>query len=548
MVQHAASCKLPLKPLLALWRFWEQPAQEQGGGSNGDAGSASGSGTALLPAGRAAEWESLALLLHMVAEGCSHEARSSVDSVAAAAALQPLDATSSAVPDALAHAAAHSGDPAVRFAAQEAISLLSQLPHNRLLLIGAALQQGQQAGMAGVDSGCAAGRICWLLWSLCSQPSGGSRPSAVRAVTQQGSALLATLQAALDPGQPAEAACRWLAAGLLTCLLYEPAARGDGSAAAAADAARHLLASAAAAPVLQGLLASLQPAAAAAAPQAARAAALAIANLAAFRGGAISAAAPAHALSRTQGSQGSGDFKEWLSAKLGGASKRGSNLQPAAQGQNGGAGTAAAPAAAAAAPADQQHDLQQQPLQQQQQASAQAAQMGAPLAQQPTDPRGAALFHGFMQALAVLVASSSAAAAAADAAACSGGMAGAPGLAAAALTPDSRQQVASAAAQAAEDAAQHRTVLGAALLALNNLCADPAAAAALRGTSRFAPGLQQQLQAALNAGLADRALPEASRGHARLLLHTLSGAPGQRHQPACTVLAPPQPAAAYPSP
>lgn len=540
-MEHLATlCKLPPKPLLALWRFWEQPAQQQGSQSSADAGGASTSSDALLPAGRAQEWESLALLLHMLAEGCSREARSSTDSAAAAAELHRLDVSSSAVPAALAHAAALSGDTAVRFAAQEAVSLLSQLPQNRRLLLTAALQQGQQAGQPA-----GAGRMCWLLWALCSHPSGGSRPAAVQAVAQQGRALLATLQAAFDPGQPAEAASRWLAAGLLTCLLHEPAVRGDSSAAAAADAVRRLLASTAAAPVLQNLLASLQPAAAAAAPQAARAAALAVANLSDFRGAAMSTALPAQALARTQGSQGSGDFKEWLSARLAGSSKRGSNLQPAVQGQNGSVGPGAAAAAAAMAAVEQQQDPQQQ--QQQQQPEQQATQAAAPLMQQPTDPRGALLFHGAMQALAALVASSSAAAAASDAAARGNGAAGAPGTAAA-LTPDNQQQVASAAAEAAEAAAQHRAVLCAALLALNNFCADPTAAAALRSISKAAPGLMQQLQAALTAALGDRALPEACRGHARLLLQTLSGVPGQRHQPACTALAAPQPAAAYPNP
>lgn len=542
MAQRAAACKLPAKPLLALWRFWDQPAAQQGGASS--AGDASSS--VLLPAGRAEEWESLALLLHMVAEGCSREARSSADSAAAVAALQPLEVSSTAVPAALAHAAALSGDAAVRFAAHEAVSLLSQLPQNRPLLLNAVLQQGQQAGENGGGGGGAAGHTCWLLWTLCSHPSerGGSRPAAVRTVAQQGRAFLATLQAALEPGLPADAACRFLAAGLLTCTLYEPLVRADGSAAAAADAARHLLASAAAAPVLQGLLALLQPAAAAAAPQAARAAALAVANLAAYRGAAISVAVPAHPLARTQGSQGSGDFKEWLSAKLAGASKRGSLLQPAAQGQNGGDGQAAAADAPLAPQGEQQADERnQQPLP----PPPPTQQIATHVTPQPTDPRGALLFHGAMPALAVLVVSSTAAAAASDAVARGGSGVGAPAVAPA-LTPDNQQQVALAAVEAAAAASQHRAVLGAALLALNNLCADPAAAAALRGTSKLAPGLQQQVQEALNTAMADRALPEASRSHARLLLHTLSGAPGQRHQPACLALAPPQPAAAYPSP
>lgn len=515
--KHAAACNLPPRPLLAFWRMWEQP----GGGS------ASAGDEGLSAAGRKAEWDSLALVVHMLAEGCSSAATALADggdAAGAAAALDSLDASASAAPDALVYAAACSPDHAVRYAGFEAASILSTaVPANRGLLLAAALRAGQQAGTgaggsgsSSVDSATAAGNLAWLLWLLCyRQDREASRPAAVRAVAQP--ALLAPLEAALtleqqlqqEQQQGAHAAC-WHAAGLLTCLLHEPAARGDGSAATAADAARTLLSSAPAGGALQGLLALLQPTAAAALPQAAQAAALAVANLATYRGAA--AAAPTARLARAEGGSGSGgsgagsgNFGDWLSAR---ASRiKLPHFNPALP--SGPEEETASPAAAAAAPA----------------------------APAPTDPRGALLHFGAMHLLAALIASSCEAAA---------GSAAVP--ASLALTPGSRQQAAASAAVAAEQAAAQRAVLSAALLACQNLCSDPAAASQLRVYARPGSPLQQQLSAALNVAMGDRRLPEASRTYARLLLHTLSGAPGQRHAPACALLPPPRPPAAYPNP
>ena len=58
----------------------------------------------------------------------------------------------------------------------------------------------------------------------------------------------------------------------------------------------------------------------------------------------------------------------------------------------------------------------------------------------------------------------------------------------------------------------------------------------------------QRLTAALMAAMSDARLASVTREHARALLHTESGAPGQRHALACSLLPPPPRTAAWPSP
>ena len=171
--------------------------------------------------------------------------------------------------------------------------------------------------------------------------------------------------------------------------------------------------------------------------------------------------------------------------------------------------------------------------------------------EQPTEPRAALQHFGAVPLLLRLVLHCSAAAAAADAtAACSARAPAAPLLVQPAplAGPTAAQQAAAAAAAAAESAAEQRAVLVAVLQALNNLCVDPAMARGLQRWARPTVEAHQQLTAALMAAMADPNLPPASREQARALLHTESGAPGQRHTLACTLLAPPPRAAAYPNP
>ena len=159
------------------------------------------------------------------------------------------------------------------------------------------------------------------------------------------------------------------------------------------------------------------------------------------------------------------------------------------------------------------------------------------------------MHHGAPQLLLRLVVHCSAAAAAGDATAAAASRAPAgPALPTPLVTPTAQQQAAAAAAAAAESAAEQRSVLVAVLQALNNVCVDPAAAARLHKWAWPNAETQQHLTAALTAAMSDRQLSPATREHARLLLHTASGAPGQRHALVCTLLAPPLRAPAYPCP
>jgi hypothetical protein len=400
----------------------------------------------------------------------------------------------------------------VRFAAFQTAKLLAQLPQNLPLLLEAAAQEGQQQASRSTESdtgSLAAGNAAWLLWDLVYSPAKNtSLPAAVEMLQQHASLLLPALEAAWDPQHPAGAS---LAAGLLACMLYEPPHIGNGRAAAAADGMRRLLGSHAASPVLRQLVGMLQAEAAAADHQAATLAALAVANLAAYRGAAVATAdRPATAAVSSPRLGRSSSIEAWQGAANsqldsgGGLARLAGKLTAAVRKQ---ASSLQAPAQEPASP-----PAQQQQQQQQQQ-------------QRPTDPRGALLSHGAMPLLLRLVINSSAAATSA------------------AGSILQRQQPA-----AAGTAAVTRGLLAAALQALNNLCADPAAAAAMRAWARNTPEAQQQLSAALGAAMGDRQLDATCCDHARLLLRTQSGAPGQWHANVCSCPAPPPQVVAYPTP
>lgn len=532
---------------MAFWRFWEQQ-QQPAAEAAGQAGSRPGSPTASsqagggchadLAEGREAQWEPLALLLHMLAEGTV--SGGGTPTAATQHMLQQLDAAGTAIPTVLAHGAVASGDPAVNFAAARATHLLAQLPQNLPLLVPALLQAGKAAVADAADAalgehasvshpgyaviggsetpgGKAAGNAAALLWELSYSPaSGGIYPPAVQLVQQGGHWLLPALEAALDPAQGRQAACRRVAAGLLACLLYEPPHQQPGTpAAAAADGMRRMLAQPAAAQVLQRLLALLQPDVAAAHPQAARAAALAVANMAAYRG-----AAPAAAAQIPEATPAG------MRAKLAGLTNRLKKATPGSLGS--GDYSQALNSVGSSADGASSFDREQ-----------------------PTEPRAALQYFGAMHLLLRLVPQCSAAAAAAKATAASAARApAAPMLAQPTdlVSPTAAQQAAAAASAAAESAAEQSAVLVAVLQALNNLCVDPAVAGRLQKWARPTVEAHQQLTAALMAAMADPSLPPASREQARLLLHTESGAPGQRHALACTLLAPPPRSAAYPNP
>ena len=547
LAQLAVACRLPHRALMAFWRFWEQ--QQQQPAAAGQAGSrpgsplcasqAGGGSHADLAEGREAQWEPLALLLHMLAEGSV--SGNGPASAASQHMLQQLDAAGTAIPAVLAHGAVASGDPAVNFAAARATHLLAQLPQNLPLLVPAVLQAGQAAAAGAADAalgesaaiahpgyaviggsetagGKAAGNAALLLWELSYSPaSGGTYPPAVQLVQQGGHWLLPALEAALDPAQGRQAACRRVAAGLLACLLFEAPHQQPGTpAAAAADGMRRLLAQPAAAQVLQRLLALLQPDVAAAHPQAARAAALAVANMAAYRG-----AVPATAAQIPEATPAG------MRAKLAGLTNRLKRATPGSLGSGDysqALGSAGSTTEGSASSFDRE---------------------------QPSEPRAALQYFGAVHLLLRLVAQCSAAAAAAEATAASAARAPAAPVLAQPMSlasPTAAQQAAAAASAAAESAAEQRAVLVAVLQALNNLCVDPAIAGRLQRWARPTVEAHQQLTAALMAAMADPSLPPASREHARLLLHTESGAPGQRHALACTLLAPPSRSAAYPNP
>lgn len=532
---------------MAFWRFWEQQQQPAAAGQAGSrpgspsAGSQAGSWNHCdLAEGREAQWEPLALLLHMLSEGTVSSGGGTPTAVTQHM-LQQLDAAGTAIPAVLAHGAVASGDPAVNFAAARAAALLAQLPQNLPLLIPAVLQAGQAAAAGAADAalaesaavghpgyaviggsetagGKAAGNMAALLWELCYSPaSGGTYPPAVQLVQQGGAWLLPALEAALDPAQGRQAACRRVAAGFLACLLFEPPHQQPGtSAAAAADGMRRLLAQPTAAQVLQRLLALLQPDVAAAHPQAARAAALAVANMAAFRG-----AAPAAAAQVPEATPAG------MRAKLAGLTNRLKKATPGSLG-SGDYSQALASAGSTAEGSSSSFDREQ-----------------------PTEPRAALQYFGAVHLLLRLVPHCGAAAAAAEATAATAARAPAAPMLAQPNTlasPTAAQQAAAAASAAAESAAEQRAVLVAVLQALNNLCVDPAVAGRLQRWARPTVEAHQQLTAALMAAMADPHLPSSSREHARQLLHTESGAPGQRHALACTLLAPPARAAAYPNP
>lgn len=548
LAEHAVACRLPHMPCMAFWRFWEprsKPAQ-QSGGSGADAsspgsspGCSGGGGGAPQAAGREAEWEALALLLHMIAEGASSSSSTSKEAAAAAhQLLQQLNVSGTAVPAILAHGAVSGSSKAVQFAAARAILLMAQLPANLTQLTEALLRAseaaaasdadgdaaaGRVAGPACVigafesDGGRAAGRAAALLWELCYSPaSGGTFPKAVQTLQQHGALLLPVLEAALGPEQGRLAGCRWLAAGLLACATYEPPAGAPG-AAAAADGMRHLLSSPHAASALQRLVGLLQSDIAAAHPQAARAAALAVAHIAAYRGALAAGGNGGPAL--PEASPG-------MRAKFAGLTTR---LL-----RQGGSGAGSGDWA------------REQVLHS---AAAGSGDFGRAVDDLPTEPRAALVHHGAPQLLLRLVVHCSAAAAAGDATAAAASRAPAgPALPTPLVTPTAQQQAAAAAAAAAESAAEQRSVLAAVLQALNNVCVDPAAAARLHKWARPNAETQQHLTAALTAAMSDRQLSPATREHARLLLHTASGAPGQRHALVRTLLAPPLRAPAYPCP
>ena len=500
LAQHAAACRLPARPLLAFWRFWEQPQQaalagtsSSGGGGNGGIGSSNSSG---LSTGREAEWESLALLLHMLAGGSSSGGNgssgpggSSSSTASSPTALALLEATATAVPAVLAHAAAASRSPAVRFAAfQRSCRRTCPCCWRRRCWRGSS----RRAAAGATAAPLAARQQATLLWELVYSPAkASSQPAAVEMVQQHAGRVLPALEAALHPQHPAGAS---LAAGLLACLLFEPPHIGNGRAAAAADGTRHLLASRTGSPVLQRLVGLLQ-ADAASNPQSATLAALAVANLAAYRGAAVASAdRPAAAAAAvdpprpgSSSSSSSGAAEAWqglahhrpdsssglgrLTAKLTAAVRKQAAPPPPS-----GAGALGAAQEPASPPAQQQQ-------------------------QQPTDPRGALLYHGAMPLLLRLVINCSALAAATG-----------------------------SAAQPHHHAVQ-RGALSAALQALNNLCADPAAAAAMRAWGRSLPEEEQHLTAALAAAMGDRQLDATCHDHARLLLRTQAVARQRVHLP-----------------
>jgi hypothetical protein len=583
LAQHAAACRLPPRPLLAFWRFWEADAGSGGGGGGGAPAAAAAAET--TEAGREAQWAALALLLHMLAEGCS--------GAAAAEQLAALDAAASGVPAVLARCAAAAEAPAVRFAAAAAARTLAVLPSNLPPIAEALLCEGSRAraqlaeaaarpgdGDDGAGAAAAAGHAAGVLWELAYSPSrGGSLPGVVLAI-QVGSApgpgthvrdsfpgkphavfvhgavarhrlpwwpclealpvracshiarpalpmqrqadqLLDTLEAALAPGQKPAAESCYQAAGLLACLTYEPPQHGDGAAAAAADGARALLAQPAAAGVLQSLLALTSGVVAAASPQTAALAALAAGNMAAYRGAAASPAVSPRC-APLRGGGGSG--------QLAGAGGSG-NFAAAAAGDSGVGRLAArlaglmrhSPGPGTASPA-----------------SAASPPSTPPSAAAPTEPRAALLAAGAPQRLLrLLIGASGALQAARRTAAPPTG---------AATTPAARAEAAVAARAAGAAAAAQRGVLAAALQALNNLCVDAAGAAAVRSAVRSQLEVQLDVKEALGAAMADAELPPAARELARRLLQTEGGAPGQRHSLACSCPAPPQRAAAYPDP
>lgn len=472
LAQHAAASRLPPRPLMAFWRFWEQLAAQQAAqqaaqlAAGGD--SPASPTCASLALGREGEWDALALLLHMLAEGAAGAGGGQQQ-------LAALDATGTAIPAVLAYSAAQGADAAVQYAAARASALLAQLPANLPQMLDAVLRECQQAaavaaaqavgggrdgspglGAAAGGGGQAAGEAMRLLWELSHSPgTGGTLPRAVALMQQQGGLLLPGLEAALDPEHGRTAASRWLAAGLVACLTYEPPS-GAGAAAAggaaAADGMRRLLASGPAAGALQRLLALLEPDVASAHPQAAQAAALAVANLAAFRG-----LGQAQAGDRPFMPEPSGGMK----AKLTGLTNR--LLQrPSPPGTPAGPSPHASGDHAAHLPvSDGSGDYS---------AAVERAEQGA------GEPRAALLQHGAVPKLLRLVLHCSAAAAAADASAAAAARApAAPMLAQPTplAAPTAAQQAQAAAAAAAESATAQRAVLAAVLQAINNLCADP---------------------------------------------------------------------------
>jgi hypothetical protein len=346
----------------------------------------------------------------------------------------------------------------------------------------------------------------------------------VAALHRHADKVLDTLEAALAPGQKPAAECKWLAAGLLACLMHEPP-HSDPAAAAAADGMRALLAQQAAAPVLVCLLELLCADSAKASPQTAAAAALAVGNMAAYRGAAQAPAlsprvSVSAALQRTcSGAGGSGAFGSALagsggSGDVGGMAKLAARLSMLARhGPHSGQGSGNH-AETASPPATPPH-----------------------FRAQPTEPRGALLHHGAVQRLLRLLIDSSAGARAAASAAVP-----------AALTPQAQTSAAAARSAAAEASALQRGMLAAALQALNNLCADRAAANQLRAGTRAQVEVQLDLREALNAAMVDHQLQPATRELARRMLHTESGAPGQPPALACSCTAPPTRPAAYPNP
>lgn len=513
----------------------------------------------------------MALLLHMLAEGCSGGSSSVTAAAAgkAAAAQQQqlalLDVSATAVPAVLAHSAAASEAPAVRFAAAAAARTAAALPSNLPLLLEAALREGSQAAAAaaaaaddgidgndGDDGGSSvAGQACALAWELCYSPArGGSLPAAVAAVQQHADLLLDVVEAALSPEQKPAAEGKWLAAGLLACLMFEPAQHSsDGSgAAAAADGMRALLAARPAALALRRLVGLMAAGDAAGSPQAAAMAALAVANMAAYRGSAQSPSVSPRT-SLAAGGSGSGGL-----ASAGGSGNYGGGGNGGAAGvaaHDSGVGRLAARAASKLSAA-----VLKRPSPRPGSPSGAASPPEAPSPhaaaaqqqQQHTDPRGALLHHGAMQRLLRLLISSSSAAARADAAAAAAACEG-PGSSGAALTPGARHAGAAAAAAAAGAAAVQRQLLSAALQALNNLCVDAAAANHLRAcVKQGGAEMALDLKDALSAAMGDRQLQPAAREYARRLAHTQSGAPGQRHSLACSCAAPPPRPAVYPNP
>ena len=494
LAQHAAASRLPPRPLMAFWRFWEQAAAAQRDGADGPATPTCAS----LAQGREGEWDALALLLHMLAEGCTtagaQQAPPTQPQQQQQQQLAALDATGTAVPAVLAYSAAQGADAAVQYAAARATAILAQLPSNLPLLLEAVLRAGQQAAAAAtagsgggpgcLGAGCesggghAAGEALRLLWELSHSPgSGGTLPRAVALLQQHSPLLLACLEAALDPEQGRTAACRWLAAGLVASLTYEPPSSAGAAAAggaAAADGMRRLLASAPAAGALHRLLALLEPDVASAHPQAAQSAALAVANLAAYRGLGQAPAGERPAI--PEPSPGG------MKAKLTGLTNR--LLRP---------GTS--PPSTPGGPSPHTSGDHAAHLWGLEGSGDYASAVDSFSSQQGAgEPRAALLHHGAVPKLLRLVLHCSAAAAAADATAAAAARApAAPMLVQPTplAAPTAAQQAAAAAAAAAESAAAQRAVLAAVLQAINNLCADPVRWLWLPGGlwGRLGPGL-----------------------------------------------------------